>query len=75
MEGGGGTSNTQFLGQPSPLGGAPSLGQAKSYVPGLKQNLPPGYANVQGEIMYTGNKVIQRVSASGSNYYKFVRIQ
>jgi hypothetical protein len=37
----------------------------------MQKGLPPGYANIRGEIMDMTNKVIQRVTAAGTNYFTY----
>lgn len=44
----------------------------RSVTPGIQnKGLPPGYANIRGEVMDMTNKLIQRVTSAGTNYFSF----
>jgi hypothetical protein len=66
----------EAYGRPGMFGGGRGGGQSGSGGVGAGGNaqgkgLPPGYANIYGEIMDMSNKLIQRVSSAGTNYFTY----
>lgn len=49
-------------------GGSGSTLNVKNMGP---RQLPPGYANIYGEIMDMSNKLIQRITSAGTNYFTY----
>lgn len=70
--GGGGMKVSGGAGNMQQQGGAGSsnFNGMMSQIAGGK-NLPPGYANIRGEIMDMSNKVLQRITAAGTNYFTY----